>query len=513
MKKKFSLLPDIAGLLCLMIFGTMIALNGESALEDADTLWHIKAGEVMIKSREILTRDIFSHTADSKEWTSHEWLSEIIMAALYKTTGFPGLVTFFFLIVSLTFWILYKILEEDYGLWPALICSITAFIFAKTHLLARPHIFSWLFGIISFAILIRGGKKLYLLPALMIPWSNMHGGFIIGLVLQGIFLAGSIAQKVEETSFSKTWENKKNFYSPALVLALSILTTCINPFGYKLLFFPFKVSAPVFLSNIQEWRSVDFQKFRVFRIFVLTLILLLVSGKRRVPWTHNFLLVVFLNAALIFVRNISIAGMYLAPVFAAAIQSTGESLKRFLTRKPTAPNDPGLHLSLTSGPITVAVICAILLISSYLNGPLSELLKDRIKLPEKFSSNVVSFLESHNPKGKLFNEYSMGGLIIHEFGPKIKVFIDGRADMYGETIMEDYLKIVKLDNDVDELLESYRINWVLFSESTALVRYLKVTGDWKEIYNDNRFSVLTRTNLLSDSLSPIVALQKGLIEP
>ena len=59
---------------------------------------------------------------------------------------------------------------------------------------ARPHLFTWLFMVVTLAILTTGGKRLYWLPAVMLIWANLHGGFILGLVLQVIFIVGSVLE-------------------------------------------------------------------------------------------------------------------------------------------------------------------------------------------------------------------------------------------------------------------------------------------------------------------------------
>ena len=38
----------------------------------------------------------------------------------------------------------------------------------------------------------------------------------------------------------------------------------------------------------------------------------------------------------------------------------------------------------------------------------------------------------------MFNEYALGGYLLYALNPPPKVFIDGRADMYGEQILSDY---------------------------------------------------------------------------
>jgi hypothetical protein len=64
--------------------------------------------------------------------------------------------------------------------------------------------------------------------------------------------------------------------------------------------------------------------------------------------------------------------------------------------------------------------------------------------------------------------------------------------MYGEIIFGDYRKIVGIEEEHGELLRNYEIGWVLFPHDTALVRYLAATGHWREIYRDDKATILIR---------------------
>ena len=53
---------------------------------DPDYLWHIKAGEYMLKNG-VLRQDVFSWSVVGEYWMSHEWLFEVIIYGLKKIFG------------------------------------------------------------------------------------------------------------------------------------------------------------------------------------------------------------------------------------------------------------------------------------------------------------------------------------------------------------------------------------------------------------------------------------------
>jgi hypothetical protein len=498
MTKSIKILPDVAGLFCLLLFVGLILFSGNSALECADTLWHIKAGTTMLEQKDILAQDIFSHTAYGKQWISHEWLAEIIMGTIYNSTGLAGVVIFYFLLVAFTFWLLFKITEFYNNQWAASLSVTLAFLCAKIHLLPRPHIFSWLFGVITLWILLEGGRKRYLLPLIMIPWANLHGGFILGLALQGIFIAGHFMDLWFNGEYADRRSLAKEFIMPITIFLLSISATGINPAGYKLLIFPFQVTAPIFLNGIVEWRAPDLQDLWFFRLFLLFILFSLIIHKPKISWTNIILMIFFINAALKSQRNISLAGFFLTPVLLELIQPWIKKISDWCLHyipKLKEREAEQLRLSKTSGPLTTVIVCVLLIFVSACR-PHNANINHLFNLPEKFSPKAVQWLNEHPLKGNMFNEYALGGYLIFALEPSQKVFIDGRADMYGEEIFKDYLKISSVDKEVDTLLKKYEIQWVIFPADSVLIRYLKAGGNWDEVYTDEQVSIVVAENLL-----------------
>jgi len=490
------LLPDIGGLFALITFIVLCLFSAGRALNDGDTFWHIAAGQRMLADRIILTSDVFSHTAAGKAWTAHEWLAEIVMAAVHSFSGLPGVCIFFFLITSLSFWLLYIVTQKESSGWFAFIFVTLAFVLSFNHLLARPHIFTWFLGGLTFFTLRKQGKILFILPFISALWANLHGGFILGLVLQGIFIASNYF----EYNFSlnlcslKKWTIEQKI--PICVFLLSIGAVGINPFGLSLYLFPFQVSSNVFAQGINEWLSPDFQKQWLFRLFLLFSIFLLSQRNISTTWRDRFFLLFFINAALVHQRHISIAAFYLTPFLAKATQIwtapiiSSTTCKREISQRQ-------LILSKWTGPIG-AIILSILFL--FLSSPLSPRTKTFFEKINPVSRNrfpvdAVNFLEKKRPKGNIFNQYSWGGYIIYALTPPQPVFIDGRADMYGEKIFKNYQSIVNLDSSIDELLKEYEIDWIFYPLDSKLIRHLKSTGQWIEVYSDDLAAILKRAEL------------------
>lgn len=494
---RIGILPDIAGFYGFITFALLFLFNNGKALGDGDTFWHIAAGQHMLKTRAILMQDVFSHTAFGKPWTAHEWLSEIIMAWVHQHGGLIGTVLFFFLIAALSFWLLFRIVSAATNDWIAILAVSVALTFSMTHMLARPHVFSWLFGVIVLYALQKQGRWLWILPPLTALWANLHGGFILGLALQGLFLGGILLDDFfteQPFSFKTTF---KTIRRPATFMLLSVLAAGINPFGFSLYLFPFHVASDVFARGIVEWLPPNFQEQWLYRIYLLIVLLFMSLKSAPTNWTDRLFVLFFINASLTHQRYMGIASVFICPYFARMLQSSIRVASPF---RPATKEGAQLPTSPLSGPLAIiitAVILCMLAGSSYTGA--RQVLGTFMPLPESShpTKAVAHLNQTTRPEGNMFNHYAWGGYLIYALDPAQKVFIDGRADMYGEEIFEDYRKIISLDKDAEKLLKNYGIDWVLFPLDSALVRYLKATGKWQEIYSDGEASILRRLTLNS----------------
>ena len=95
----------------------------------------------------------------------------------------------------------------------------------------------------------------------------------------------------------------------------------------------------------------------------------------------------------------------------------------------------------------------------------------------------------------MFNDDEFGDYIIYSAYPQYKVFIDGRADIYGNEKIQDYLNVVRMKPGGRKLLEKYNINWIIYNTDSPLSQYLNLKEDWKLIYTDNVANIILKTRM------------------
>jgi hypothetical protein len=94
----------------------------------------------------------------------------------------------------------------------------------------------------------------------------------------------------------------------------------------------------------------------------------------------------------------------------------------------------------------------------------------------------------------VFNEYAFGGYLIFK---GVKPYIDGRADMYGDAFVQEYLAIAGgAEPDLDKAFKRWNITWVIISPRDGIVRVLDNKPGWRRLYSDPFAVVFARDDAL-----------------
>jgi hypothetical protein len=307
----------------------------------------------------------------------------------------------------------------------------------------------------------------------------------LGLFLQGAFWLGSLFDARPGMSRANWQQGLKDNSRGLAILLLSLLASGCNPYGYELLFFPFAVSSPVFAGKIDEWMPPDLRQYWYLRVWIVALLMLAAIQLQRTSWGWRLVVPFLVYQALGHARHISIAALFTLPWVAMSIHSG--KCKWF----HNAARGPQLAMSRWSGPaLTVTLFAALLLAAHYQPPAWQQFASQRFSIPQTLSPRLVEFLKKGYPGERLLNEYNLGGLLLFSLDSPPKVFIDGRADMYGEEIFGDYVKITSLEPGFEGLLEKYRIDWIVFPKGHHLIRYLALTPNWRQVYSDDQIAML-----------------------
>jgi hypothetical protein len=501
-------LPSFADLFFLVLI-CMLAFSPMSAalLRDADTGWHIRSGEQILLTHAVPRTDPFSYTKQGEPWCAWEWMYDVVIAAIHHVSGLNGVVLFTAVVISSTFALLFRfILRRSGNLVAAGALTLLAIAAAQVHMLARPHVLSWLFTLLWVENLWRfeDGEPAALLwlPPLMLLWANLHAGFVLGLGLLGVFTIGCVWNALTTPREG----DRKKIVQLITALSVCLLTTLLTPYGYRLDVHVYQYLSNNFLmNNIDEFMSPNFHVavYGYFELFLLLVIVGTALGRDRIKATGLLLLLFSLHAGLYAVRNIPIAAiimsLILGPLMTEAISPKCDcrSCPRWLrslldTGQGISDSMTGLERKLRGHVLLSAVVAAS--VALVLNG--GRVLSKQIiaaHFDEKsFPVQAVQFITERGIRDHLFSSDTWSGYLIYKLSPGTKVYFDDRHDFYGEAFIKDYGKAFLATRQWREPLDHYHVHWVLMPTDSALSSVLRESRDWRVDYDDGLAMVFSR---------------------
>lgn len=455
-------------------------------LADGDTYWHIAAGRWILEHGSIPTSDAFSHTMHGAPWTAHEWLAEIVLAGAFLGGGWT-LVT---AVTSLAFALAIALLARALLRWlepvHVLGAAMLAVLLTVPHLLARPHVLVLPLLIVWVSELVRARQEdrtpaIWLLPVMTL-WANMHGGFTFGLALACALAAEAVLaarQRRQAAVAARTW---------GVFLALAFASALLNPQGPHGLWFTWQVlfEDSYALTRIGEWQSPNFHRFQPLEVWLLGALAIALHRGLRLPPVRLLLLLALIHLSLKHIRNVELLGLLgpliLAPAFAAQWRRPHEKQNfeagdRFFG---------ALGRPAGAGATLLAVVLAYPVTLALSQGaPLT--------LPDKSAPALaVRAAQDAGINGPVFNDYGWGGYLILIGVPP---FIDGRADVYGNAFIKEYVEAVELKTSggLQTLLAKHGVAWTLLAPDRPAAALLDRLPGWRRLYTDAAAVVHVKT--------------------
>ena len=468
------------------VFAGVIGLGPRLLNMDGDLGRHLVVGGYILNSRTIPRADIFSHTMSWQPLTPHEWLAEVIFALVFRLGGLDGVVFLCALLLALTFSLVYRQATMRSGrLLLPLGLSIVAAAAASLHWLARPHLFTMLFTVLWTGMLerLRRGESpsLWIFPGLMLLWANLHGAFIAGFAIWGMFLIG---ESIEYFIHRK--ENKQTVISLCVVGFLSFLASLANPSGFGLWFTSLGYLRNGYLvGHTAEYLPPDIHQPSTWPFFSLVLFSFLVAlrARGRIAPVHMILLAGWAVMACISARNIPLFAVIAAPILAECLIKPSAISQNSQVRPSIDASLYAIESSL-GGHLWAAAVLILAPMLFVLGIPLDFGRQGNHFDQAVFPVSAADWLERQPQTGAMFNYFPWGGYLLYRFWPSERVFIDGQTDFYGERLTRQYEQVITLAGGWQNVLSRYRIDWVIIPVDSELATYLQTQPEWKALYRD-----------------------------
>jgi hypothetical protein len=493
--RKRILLPSLADTLFLGVLFFLTLSGDQTLLGDADTGYHVRAGEFILDHLTIPQNDIFSYLNPPLPWTLHEWFAEIVMAEVHRLAGLSGIVIFFSIVIALSSYLAVELLLKPCSniVLAAAMGALVA-LSSASNWLARPHVITFLFLVVWYHLLIKyqrfaNRKILFWMPAMMLLWVNFHGGFILGFVLLVIYCLGSFAQACLSGSTEKTQRFRKS-RDLSLTLGACALIALVNPYGFHTLLFPVRVVQDHFLmDHVAEYLSPNFHMSTVkpFELLLLMTVAVFAVARTRLDLIQLALVVIFGHMALYSSRHIPLFAIVAGPIVLSHATPIFDNLiERFIPfAKLRLDNLENIDRATVSyfWPLVGTLLVTVL--------GFSGLIQHRFD-PQDVPVRALEFVKRERLDGNMFNNDEFGDYIIYAGWPRYKVFIDGRTDMYGASRVKEYIKVTQAQPGWEKVLEKYQVRWIFHDPGSPLSKLLLERRDWKLIYSDKVASIFVQ---------------------
>jgi hypothetical protein len=491
MKRSQFFFPRLEYVVLMALFWSICA-NGHRLLNfDGDLPRHLLLGRLIREARSVALTDTFSFRTQGFPSVPHEWLSQVLFSIANDLLGLSGVVLLTALIVTATWAIVFHETERRASrLFVRLFVVALGIGVSMIHVLPRPHLFTFLWTSLWIAALERvtneKPKLWWLLPVLMLLWVNLHGMFILGIMIWGIYLVGSFMEHP-----SKEWFLQSSTRAMLLAGISSLLATFLSPTGPKIWEAVASLSSNSYItSRIPEYQSANFHNPATWPFILLVALTILGFARRgsQSSWTHILLTISFAAIALYTSRMI--------PLFAiVAVPITAKTLSDWISREfhqnhfLAAENNITAMNAHSNGSIWIVVLVIAVTVLFRSGTTIDPQQKGNVFDNRFFPVQAVEWLNAHPQKGHMFNEFDWGGYLLLKMQPRQQIFMDGHTHIYGEALTREYETVITVGKDWKTIFDKYQIRWAIVRENAPAMGALEGLH-WKILYQDETAVIL-----------------------
>ncbi len=464
-------------------------------MTDPDVWWHLRTGQLILQSHHVFHHDPYSVTLAGHTWINHEWLFDVLLFSSYRITGASGLMVLFAVITAGAFFLVY--FRSAGRPYIAGTVTVVAAVASIPTFGVRPQMLSLLLTAAFLCILRMRQERpsaLWWLVLIMAFWVNVHAGYAVGPALIFVVLAGEV---LDAAIGRKTWATARIQIRRLALLLLSCLAIVpLNPNGSRLYAYPWQtLTSKSMQTYIQEWFSPNFHQAEYVPFLVLILALFCLAGfsERRLLPGEFLLLGATLFAGLRSVRHVPIFALVAIPIFSSLIEEMPGL--RWARSRTTSRASAGFPLRRIANAVILLAFGVFGFVRFH-----SVLGSQATAEAQKFPTSAVSWIAAHHPVAPILNHYNWGGYLIWKLYPEYHVFIDGRADLYGDVFMDDTASVYYLKDGWKKIFEAWHVQTVVLPPDAPLSTFLSSDTRWNVVYRDQQ-AIIFSLNLAHGNVS------------
>ncbi|MCR4336463.1 MAG: glycosyltransferase family 39 protein, partial [Candidatus Omnitrophica bacterium] len=508
--KRLSLL---AGYVALIAIFSLLSFMANIEIKDLDLWLHIGMGRYIVgHGFQVPSVDVLSCTIAGQPWVNHEWLFQLIVYFVHQWGGPEALINMQVVLVSITMGVLLILGYNKNKQLATIFLLLLVSLVYQTRFTTRPDLFSLFFFsiyILVLAFYLDRRWATYILFGIQILWTNIHGFFFLGPVF--IFIALIAEWSKRHLRLPYEWNHiarltDDEYRRLKFIFIMVILACFFNPLGVQGAWYPVRVffelssESKIFFQKIVElkppitWGNIfSAENYPFYKLLILLSFISFVFNRRKIDIGVLLFWLLFLFFSLGAVRNI----VFFA--FAAYLAFLSNIVH--LTLEDVLPieivDKKFVHIGSTILKIFITIWVLQFWTDISTNGYFDF---DKYERKSEFGGvalrsypyHAADFLVENQVKGNFFNDFNTGAYLVGRCSPNIKVFIDGRTEVYGPEFFKDYQKIWEQDNPeaFKEALEKYQITGILLNSvhdpiPEKILVWTQEQKDWVPVYFDH----------------------------
>jgi hypothetical protein len=476
-----------------------------------DFWWHLKIGEIIAtQPGGIPTTNMFAWSlpADSP-YVYQSWLGEWLLYAVYALGGHPLVIFARNLLGLVAFALVAFEARRRSGSWRlAAGVVLLAAAMSINNVTTRTQTWSW----VPFALTLyicgaytAGNLRprwLALLPLIMAAWVNLHGAFVMGLLVVGAYTVGETIRRLLRQPHALPWQRIRML---AITLGATLIATFANPRGIGIYaYLQDLLSDTASQTFVNEWQSPTPRTLAgmFFYLSILVIIVGFALARQRPSITDLLLVCGLAWQAFLGMRYVIWFGMAAMPIVAQCFGKPRTILAATSTTPPTRRISGRERGGGTLPNIAVVVVLVLATVGFQpwfkpllpLPQPYQELFAPIADAPLMYSSETpvaaAEHLRTTPCEGRIFNEMGYGSYLNWTLYPAQQVFVDPRVELYPLQVWQDYLSITK-GIRAEALLQAYGVACVVLDTQLQpdLAAVLATSSAWQRTYDDRRSEV------------------------
>jgi len=456
----------------------VLVLSG-TPLFAIDLAYHLRAGDIMFDSHEILRTDVFSASAYGRPWLNQQWLAQVVMATAFRLGGWFGLVALRAILVALVLTFVFLACRAA-GAATKRAAWLTAIsgVLLPAGFMLRPQ----LLGIVCFAVAAWLVARRRMHPSgvwMVIPvtvlWANLHGSFFLAPALLALAW-------VEDR-----WGRGRTERTVLLAALGSLLATMVNPYGYRVWTYAVGLARnPVIRETIVEWQppTIGIYTGAAFFVSLVVVAALLIARVRRpVPWASLIPLVVFIAVALVAIRGVYWWAMA-APIVLAGVLASQPA--------PTKRRDP-------AGLLNTAIVAflALMIVGGMMRwAPYTgQAMPDASRLADVPVGITRELHRILRPGDLMFNAQRWGSWLEFEFRQNL-VVIDSLVEVTPESVWWKYYEVSAGVEGWQTTLNSWNVDVAVLArdQQQGLIPKMEADSGWRLVYEDTEGLIFSRVS-------------------